>query len=225
MDLVKFSDYDLFGYFASGIVTLGIIDEVAGTTLVIGADWTFGHGAFVVIAAYVLGHIMASAATLFFDRLLVRKLLGMPSEVLFDDPVDGFDWKAWLLSGYLEPLPAGVKSAVLTRAGLNGTEKGAGETVFWKAWPVIKRDAPALCADDAFLRLYGFCRNFSFTTFLAGVAFCFTTPAVPDTSFPGWAPAATMFAVSLAMFHRYLKFFRAYGVEIFSTYAEPKPGP
>jgi hypothetical protein len=38
MDLVKFSDYDLFGYFASGIVTLGIVDEVAGTKLVVDAD-------------------------------------------------------------------------------------------------------------------------------------------------------------------------------------------
>jgi predicted phosphodiesterase len=35
----------------------------------------------------------------------------------------------------------GVKTAALARAGLAGSVEGAGETVFWKAWPVIKRDA------------------------------------------------------------------------------------
>lgn len=222
MDLVKFSDYDLFGYFASGLVTLGIIDEVAKTKLVIGAEWTVGHSAFVIIAAYVLGHIMASAATLLFDRILVRKAMGIPSEIMFGKPVKGpFNWKAWLLSGFFEPLPEGVKAAALTRAGIAQYSKGVGEIIFWKAWPVIKRDALPYARMDAFLRLYGFCRNLSFTTLVAGVAFIFKVPTVPGMTLPAWVPAVTMFAVSLAMFHRYLKFFRAYSVEVISTYAEP----
>lgn len=223
MDLVKFSDYDLFGYFVSGLVMLGVIDEVTKTKLVIGADWTqVEHTAFVIIAAYVLGHITASAAALFFDRILVRKALGTPSEILFGEPVKGhFNWKKWLLSGFFEPLPESIKAAALAQAGIAKYAKGDGEIVFWKAWPVIKRDALPYARMDAFLRLYGFCRNLSFVAFVAGVAFVFKPPAIPGMAPPAWAPAVTMFAVSLAMFHRYLKFFRLYSVEVISTYAEP----
>jgi hypothetical protein len=42
---------------------------------------------------------------------------------------------------------------------------------------------------DPFLKLYGFCRNISFTTFVAGVAFWFKMLGVPDMALqPGRRP-------------------------------------
>ncbi len=72
-----------------------------------------------------------------------------------------------MLSGYLEPLPESVQDAALMRAGIAAYTKGVGEIVFWKAWPVIKRDALPYTRMDAFLRLYGFCRNLSFAALVA----------------------------------------------------------
>jgi hypothetical protein len=72
---------------------------------------------------------------------------------------------------------------------------------------------------DVFLRLYGFCRNFSFICLVAAAA-CFYRAALPRWRAPAISAWGLLF-VFLAVFHRYLKFFRAYGAEVLSTYAEP----
>lgn len=224
--LVRFSDYDIFGYLASGLVALGIYDLGFGTHFVVGAEWSVTHGAFIVIAAYVLGHVVAAFATPIFDRFFVRTLLGRPSDILMrpHKPSPCFNWRKWVLSGYLEPLNEEVQRRVLERAGLKDAENDPyrGERIFWRAWPLIKRDPIPYARMDAFLRLYGFCRNFSFICLIGALAFLFRPPILPGLPPSRYLPAILMMAVSVVLFQRYLKFFRAYGSEVLTTYAEPE---
>jgi len=233
--LVKFSDYDIFGYLASGLVGLWVYDVVFGVHVVTVDTWTITHAGLVLIAAYALGHGIAASATLIFDRLLVRQCLGLPTNNLLASNAArsssprsksifrNFRWKKWILSGYLEPLPAEVQKRVLDRAEIRTEDAGNGERAFYRAWPVIKRDPLPYARMESFLRLYGFCRNFSFVSFVAGIVFLIWPPSIsslaPGSRFPAWCALLS----SIVMFHRYLKFFRAYSAEVFTTYAEPEP--
>jgi hypothetical protein len=224
----KLSDYDIFGYLAPGLVLFAICDISFGTTLF--TDMTVATGAFVLIAAYVLGHATAAAATLLWDRIIVRSFLGMPtSNLMAKSQKWRVPWRKWLLSGYYDPLPSTVRERVITRAGFTVAQvdaapnDGWGEKVFARAWPVIKRDPVPYARMDSFLRLYGFCRNISFVAFVMAVVFWINPPTVTGVSVDGALFGWTALAVSVVMFHRYLKFFRLYSFEVFSTYAEPAP--
>jgi hypothetical protein len=220
---VRFSDYDIFGYLSCGLVALGIWDASFGSHLVLGVEWTITHGAVTIIAAYVAGHANAAAATLILDRIVVRGTCGTPATILMSrrsSKKRGVNWRKWLLSGFLEPLSSEVQERVRLRSGLHNP---SGEDVFWKAWPIVKRDPVPYGRVDAFLRLYGFCRNFSFVMLAAAVLFFFFPPTIEGQLINRYQASAGAFLVSLVMFHRYLKFFRAYSAEVLSTYAEPGP--
>lgn len=228
--LVKFSDYDIFGYLASGIVGLWVCDAMFGTQIVTIESWTVTHGAFAIIAAYVLGHGIAASATLILDRLLVRECLGNPTGILLADHSasrsrkggKAFNWRKWVLSGYLEPLPSAVQQRVLERAKIAPDDQDKGEKAFYRAWPIIKRDPMPYARMESFLRLYGFCRNFSFISLAAAIAFYFRPPVIPTLQQGSLFPATCALLSAVVMFHRYLKFFRAYSAEVFTTYAEPE---
>lgn len=221
----KLSDYDIFGYLAPGLVLLTVSDMTFGTSI-FASGLTVATGAFIVIAAYVLGQITAAAAALVWDRFLVRAIMGMPTEILMRQRSKAlFGWRKWLFSGYFEPLPSEVRRRALDRAGFSEQDANAapdqkwGERVFARAWPILKRDPVPYGRMESFLRLYGFCRNISFVAFIVAVLFWIKPPAVAGIAGP--MPALVALAVSIAMFHRYLKFLRLYSFEVFSTYAEP----
>lgn len=238
--LFRFSDYDIFGYLVSGLAVLGVCDATIATHLVLDVEWTVTHVGFVIISAYVIGHIVASAATLIFDRLLVRGLIGTPSNLLMRRKTGERaperekrekwrrGWARWMLGEYLEPIDSSVRSRVIERAGIDphaaDNDAELGEKVFWRAWPVIKRAPIPYGRMDSFLRLYGFCRHLSFVSLLAAIGFAYAIwvhpPPASDTPRPDvwWIFGAL--TISVVLFRRYLKFFRLYGVEIFSTYAE-----
>lgn len=225
--LARFSDYDIFGYLSCGLVALGVWDASLHTHLVLGTEWTITHGAAVVIAAYVIGHGIAASATLVLDRLIVRSIFGTPANILMKNHAHKtgskrpfFNWRKWLLSGFLEPLSPKVQERVRERAKLTNP---SGEDVFWRAWPIIKRDPVPYARVDSFLRLYGFCRNFSFVMLCAAILFFIYPPTIDQTPIDRVEASVGAFAISLVMFHRYLKFFRAYSAEVLSTYAEPAP--
>lgn len=223
----KLSDYDIFGYLAPGLVLLAVSDATFGTSI-FASGLTVTTGALIVIAAYVLGQISAAAAALVWDRVLVRAVMGMPTEILMRKrSAARFGWRKWLFSGYFEPLPSEVRKRALTRAGFSEEDADAapdqkwGERVFARAWPVLKRDPVPYGRMESFLRLYGFCRNISFVAFVVAILFWITPPVLPSITAGALAPALLALAVSVAMFHRYLKFLRLYSFEVFTTYAEP----
>jgi hypothetical protein len=92
--LLRFSDYDVFGYVASGLAALAFWDLAFGTSYVVGAQWTVASGALTIGGAYMLGQILASPSSWLIERRFVRKVLGSPSVILMDDVRLG--WRRFL---------------------------------------------------------------------------------------------------------------------------------
>ena len=231
--LIKFSDYDIFGYLVSGLAVLGLADLTFGThfVFVIG-DWKVADAVLVIVAGYVIGHIIAAAATLVIDRFFVHTLLGKPDNILmrWTEPDWKPGWRRWVLGEYFIPLPANVWERVVARAGVPvaNAQKNMrlGQELFWQAWAFIKQQPIPYARMDSFLRLYGFCRQFCFVSLLAAAAFAWRIWIAPDVNLrpqpvSWWVLAAAV--VGFAMFSRYLKFLRLYGQEVFITYADGAP--
>jgi hypothetical protein len=225
--LVRFSDYDVFGYLAPGFVLMGICDVAIGTNLVTGVEWTVVHTGFVIIVGYVIGHGVAAFSTPILDRLIVRKLIGTPTKLLMQKRRDSRlpRWIRIMLGEYLTPLPADVQDRIIERAGLQPHSAIAdnSESLFYRAWPVIKREPIPYGRMDSFLRLYGFCRSLSVVSLISAVALLFAwvqhpTGAKLPSGLGWWIVIALV--ISVTMFKRYLKFFRLYGIEVLSTFAE-----
>ena len=228
----RFSDYDLFGYLASGIIVFGLYDVIVGTQFVLKNSWSISSAVAVILGGYVVGHIVSGLAALVIDRGLVRRLLGNPANLLVLAPTNKRSWfQRAVLGDFLEPLHPSVRRRLLHRAGmstLDADKPGAGEELFWRAWPIIKREPIPYGRADSFLKLYGFCRSLSFISFVAAVAFAtkactgWYPHQISARTYLMWAIAAAV--ISFVMFRRYLRFFRAYSLEVFSTFAESAHG-
>ncbi len=232
-NLLRFSDYDLFAYVATGLAAIVIWDLGTGTHWVVGADWTVASGTATIIVSYVLGHILAWPASWLIERCFVSNVLGPPSKVLFAAAPKTPSVAGWLFPDYFNPLDDQMKVRVRARAREDGQSAQAGESLFWTAFARAKRDGTTYSRMEGFLKLYGFCRNVAFV----GLAGCvglliaagwslWVNGVVADArSQLRWAGAA--FVVGLSLFYRYLKFHRLYSVEVFVGYAElpaPKGG-
>jgi hypothetical protein len=230
--LLRFSDYDVFAYIASGLATLVVWDLMFDTTYVVGATWTVASGVLTIIAAYILGQIIASPSSWLLERLLVRRLLGQPSEILMETLELG--WRGILkrtaLTDYYTPLDSGLASRVCMLAKMpQGADPHRGETFFWRAFAVAKKDPNAYARMETFLKLYGFCRNMAFVGLIGSCAM--TLDAALEWRCMGPVPAVggqlqwalLSCVLGIGMLHRYLKFHRLYSVEVFVAYVEGDP--
>jgi hypothetical protein len=112
----RFSDYDLFGYLASGIISLGLCDIVVGTKFVLRDSWSISSAVAVILASYIVGHIISGLAALLIDRGLVRPLFGTPANLLMRSEKRNYSWlQRALLGEFLKPLHPSLRSRVLRR--------------------------------------------------------------------------------------------------------------
>jgi hypothetical protein len=226
--LFRFSDYDLFGYLASGLISFALYDVTFGTQFVLREEWSISSAVSVIIAGYITGHIVSGLAALVIDRGLVRRGLGTPADILMRPPKSKISlFQRALFGDFLEPLHPDLRDRLLRRAGMSTAQAdraGAGEIIFWRAWPTIKREPIPYGRADVFIKLYGFCRTVCLISLVAAVLFAIK-------AFSSWAPVQNderpylMWSigaaiVSLVMFRRYLRFFRLYSLEVFSTFAD-----
>jgi len=224
----RFSDYDIFAYLAAGIAVLAIADRLFGTGYVIGAEWSAAGGVLTVAVAYVIGHLAAAPAGVVLDRWLVEARLGAPSKHLFGNQqhLPHSKLLRCLLGDYFKKLDGGIDARVLARAAAEGKPDTPGEDLFWTAFAVAKRDDSAYPRMEAFLKLYGFCRNIGFVA-LAGAPLL-AAAAIWHGLQDGWSgavlcrcgEAALVLLAGIGMVLRYLKFYRLYAVEVFVAYSE-----
>jgi hypothetical protein len=214
---LPFSVYDFFGYLASGAVLVaGITASFIGYAS-LQTRPNLLVGLLLVIAAYIVGQIIANLAGDLLERRIVAHRLHRPTEILlgFYTP-SGLRVK--LLPGYSTPLPPQVAQRVRNAAG----DRPA-EAVFFHCHAVMKSNSVVKERLETFLNLYGFCRNMALALLL--VAACLTLGLIlgsadtGPTVAPGWWLAAALLA-SVGMFYRYLKFYRQYALELFTSYAE-----
>ena len=216
---IPFSSYDFWGYLAAGFMLLFAVDQAANTKLLMRDSWTAVQGVVAVSLAYTVGHLVSSASSAVFERLLVGKLLGYPRNVLFEQP-KAAPWVRKMLPGYFEPLPPETRRAVIEKGGKVGVNT-PGEALFWPAH-AAGRATPAVAARmETFINLYGFCRNIAFVALIdaAVLYWSYLKPDGPDVHLL-WARLALVAAVGMTL--RYLKFFRHFALEVFTSWAYSK---
>ena len=221
MDKLPFSVYDFFGSLSAGFVLLvGVAAAFTGSE-----SWqrtpTTVIGLLLVVVAYIAGHVIANISGYLIEGVLVRRVFGTPSVVLFQKHKPR--WRARLLPGYYRPLPLEQRERVLGRASEAGIT-GPGEGLFYHCFSAAKERESTMTRLSTFLNLYGFCRNIAVSTFFVAIAlFTGTLLGTAKTGHlvpPGWW-AAGAFLASIGLLYRYLKFFRHYSVEVFVSYGEP----
>ncbi len=224
----RFSDYEVFAYIASGLAALLVWDVAFSTHFLLNAEWKVADGVLVIASAYVLGQLLAAPSGWLLERQFVNHVLFRPSVNLMS--IRPLGWRIVLkksfLQDYYSPLDSRLRGKVTDRAARDAGRAVTGEEIFWCAFPIAKRDPTAYARMETFLKLYGFCRNLSFVA-LTG-ALIFLTDAAVGWRCHGWSVgvetqcwhALVATIVGLGMFHRYLKFFRLYSVEIFVAYSE-----
>ena len=219
MEKISFTSYDFWAYLSAGFLLLLAIDKAASTHLLMRDQWTIVQRITVVSLAYVLGQLMASASSFFFEKLLVGKLLGYPRNVLFGQH-KAPRWVQWLLPRYFEALPEATQKAALERGQQVGADRPE-EALFWQAHTYGRGTSAVALRLDSFLNLYGFARNTAFVAFAdSAVLYWSYLQTNAPSEYLLWARLALV--IGLGMTLRYLKFFRHYAVEIFTSYAYAK---
>lgn len=228
--LLRFSDYDIFGYLITGLAAFGLFDLFGNHQIVIQSSWTISSAVITIVAAYVAGHLISGLAAAIIDRGLVRRYFGKPDRLLFTRPKKSKlnSFLQWAFGEFFVPLPADMRERVIKRAKLSQAQKkdkNVGEILFYRAWPYIKREQIAYSRLETFLKLYHFCRTVSFLAVISAIAIPFSAyNGMTRSLFIQEHPAISIvlaLVIAFGMFRRYLRFFRLYSVEVFSNYSEP----
>jgi hypothetical protein len=216
---IPFTSYDFWAYLSAGFLLLFAVDQAAGTKLLMRDTWTIVQGVIAVSMAYVVGQLVASVSSFVFEKMLVGKVLGYPRMNLFGKP-KAWRWLRALMPDYFAPLPEQTQKAVLERGQKVGAD-GAGEALFWPAH-AYGRSTPAVAARmDNFLNLYGFCRNIALVG-LIDAALLYWSYLRPDGPAEHLLWARVAFVIGIGMTFRYLKFFRHFALEVFTSFAFSK---
>jgi hypothetical protein len=219
---IPFKDYDFWAYLSAGFLFLFALDHVLGTKLMMREQWTVVQGVIAASAAYTVGHLVAGLSSQLFERLLVRRLLGAPSEVLLDSATPAKAFKL-LLPLYYSALPSTVIDKVATKATAAGIT-GTGESLFWPAYDAAKNTPAVMARLQTFINQYGFCRNMALVALvdacLLGYFYKWGAGVEADRWY-AWGAAV----IGCGLLFRYLKFYRLYSVEIYTSYAFAKITP
>lgn len=217
---VPFTSYDFWAYLSAGFMVLAAIDYVVGAHLLYRDSWSVVQGVMAMVSAYTVGQMVASLASFLFEKVLVVKLLGAPRMVLFGR---ARAWRLvrWFIPGYFEVLPEATQKAILERAVPSGINV-PGEALYWCAFAYARATPAVMSRLSDFLNLYGFARNVSLAAFLdaAVLYWHYRWHNGTDTALHISQGALV---VGLGMLLRYLKFFRQYALEVFTSYAHSKP--
>lgn len=216
---IPFTSYDFWAYLSAGFLLLFVVDHVTGTGLLARDSWTVIQGVVAISAAYAVGQLIASVASVVFERILVGQLLGYPRNVLFGKP-KAWRWVRAMMPAYFRELPDQTKLAALEK-GMAAGVTSQGEALFWVAYANARATPIVMARLDNFLNLYGFCRNTALVSYIdaALLQWSFRWGGGPEENlYWSWAAAA----VGVGMTFRYLKFFRHYAVELFTSLAHTK---
>jgi hypothetical protein len=80
----------------------------------------------------------------------------------------------------------------------------------------VKREETISARLSSFLNLYGFSRNSTVALALSGITLFIGGPSNTSTR----SLAGLLVFLGIVLFYRYLKFYRLYSVEVFTSYAE-----
>jgi hypothetical protein len=213
-----FTSYDFWSYLSSGFLLLYVADYVFGTGLLNRDEWNIVQGVVAFSSAYIVGQLVSSISLTLLERILVGKVLGYPSEVLFGR-IQPAGFVRFCTGVYYQELPATTQKACLDKGKQLGVDQ-PGEGLFWPAFANARATPVVMSRLGDFLNQYSFARNIGVTSLINAVLLFWSYGHAGRTLdlYLGWAA----FACALVMVLRYLKFFRLYGVEVFTAFAYAK---
>lgn len=212
---IPFTDYDFWAYLSAGFVLFVAVDQAFSIGWMLGHEWKLAEGLFVIVCAYVTGHIIAGFSSALIERRLVRHWVGKPVSILMGEH-HGPRIARFFYPVYFETLPAETQQAIRTKAAAVGVHRG-GEALYWCAFNVVKKQEVAYGRMTTFLNLYGLCRNLCMALLISSALLLVEGVRFDDRQNLIWAAVAAF--LSVGMLFRYLKFYRHYCVEVLTTYA------
>jgi hypothetical protein len=215
LDKIPFSVYDFFAYLSSGTILLATADYIIGFGLLQKDKVGPIFAVFLIVIAYVCGHIVAHFSSAVLEQVAIGRILKRPNELLLGErPRRGF---AWVFRNYCRALPRATVERIKKQLESRGVA-ATGEAVFLHTYAVVTENTERQQRLDSFRNQYGFARNMCF-------AFGVSAIAIAVARLLGghpvrWRWAALSAVVSVTLFYRYLKFFRQFSYELFLRYAE-----
>ena len=221
--LRSFSDYDLLAHVPQGFLAFAATDYVFNTQIILGrSDWNAGYIILILIASYVVGHLLAGPSHWALEKGLARRILGGSSvNLLAHDPSQS-PWR-FVFPEYLSQAGYPTRTAVRAQLGIAELVPERAESAFWSAYHAARKDEYTKTRLRTFLQLYGFCRNISFLAMLTGATLA-TSSALNMSYGEFWGASnitqiAALFLIGFFMCQRYLKFYRLYALEVFVNFA------
>lgn len=216
----------------------------------LGAAYIVGH-LVANVSSYFIEHkflrgVLRSPEELLFEdeptppttaKLMWRQRLGsLPWWLSLINPVAWWRWSfpvgvaRAIFPIFHKPFPQETRQRVLKKSSDEGFTK-AGRGLYLHCFATVKGDKNTYDRLISFLNLYGFCRNVCMGSLIAVPILLFGACRdlrASDWQITGpfhwaqfyWVLAAL--AVAVGMLYRYLKFFRHYTMEVFTSYAELK---
>jgi hypothetical protein len=213
---IPFTLYDFFAYLSTGALWLLGIDYAFAMGWILGKEVGTGQTVVWVIVAYVLGHVNSHWSAWLFENKFVEHGLGYPSVNLFARSAAGRRAIVRrLFAHYLTPFPRQTAEDILDAYERLSKHREPGNAMFNFCFSVVKTSPVAYGRLQTFLATYGFARNMSFATLCVAGFFlaAWFVRGVPHLRLLALACVAT----AIVLFYRYLKFFRIYSLEIFTT--------
>ena len=231
---VPFTLFDYFSYLIAGFVLLLSADySLCGlshvTAFEVKTGWIWL--AVFLIIAYVLGHAIAGVASPLLQRGVVDRWPGRPCEHLLTSAPESAPAKsrrAW--REYHTPLAKPVQDAVRKAAQKAiGADEPPLDTgaIFNISDACVRKDADSYAFIERCASLFSFCRNLSVALLASAILFAWggyfhTVAQNQDKSGPlvaGWLLITVAFVGSVALFFRYLKFYRLHAATVFYSFA------
>jgi len=218
VDKIPFSVYDFFAYLSSGTVVLVTADYVMDLGLLNQDKIGPILAVFLVVIAYVCGHIVAHFSSFLFEHVAIGRVLKRPNALLLGEPPRR--GLPLIFRNYCRPFPTTTIERIRKQLESQGVAT-TGEAAFLHAYAVVTANTERQQRLDAFRNQYGFHRNMCFAFGISAIAITVAHFAGPHPVRWRWAVLAA--GVSVALFYRYLKFFRQFSYELFLRYAEWTP--
>jgi hypothetical protein len=216
---IPFKDFDFWAYLSAGFLFLFTLDYILGTGLFAKEQWTVVQVVIAGSAAYVVGNLASSISAILFERLLVGRFLGAPRQVLFG-VVTAPKLVRVLMPGYFEALPPNTRDKALEKGKTLGVTR-VGEELFWPAYDAAKNNSVAMGRMQTFMHQYVFFRNMALVALIDAAMLVGSYQWLSGPKANLWWAAGALFT-GIGLLFRYLKYFRHYAVEVFTSFAYSK---
>lgn len=225
-----FTDYDFYGYLASGFTILFAFDlAFNGGAVAFRPEWTFVQVVLAVAFAYAVGQLAAWPSSILLEHILVRSVLRSPFDIqvgaapprwverVVNAAVTGRDYR-----------PLGedaVDNMVARAAAITGRPASyyaeSPDRLFQPAYEFAMSVPDTRKRMDQFRNLYGLTRNLAFAGLLSAAVLARGAGPTDSGALSTWAIVALVAGVG--MLARYLKFYGAFASEVTRCFAYHEP--